>query len=403
MDGPHFLGPFTSWWRLGLFPPCVCVTKATITPENTSWVLWSLTNQEVGWRRMDRSLGSRALRDRAWAAPSGVTWAPAVRVRYLGQAGPLPQGLCWQRTFPKTRPQGGVARDRDHHAEEGLGRQAGRSEERYLSQAQVVARNESRSPARSLPDAPGPFPLFWKHGCQERSPRQPLHVTLKSTLRIILPLLEHPLPTKPMQSPPPEAPVLGIRPQCSCFLMRMGGGGLSAPREHSRTPDADPLCLHDAHLAFSMTSTGQNRTNEPLNFWLSPKRKALWRQKSGGLRALHTWLGEGGCPGPHTPSPHLVPLPCPPAQDQPFQSHRFSRACDHALFAQHTVAGGICSFPSRPRPACSPWPTTVATALRSSAGMKSDALASGHSWDAIWLNSSVLLKSQIISQHSTDI
>lgn len=39
-------------------------------PENTSWILCSLMSQEVGWRRMDRSLGSHVLGDRAWAAPS---------------------------------------------------------------------------------------------------------------------------------------------------------------------------------------------------------------------------------------------------------------------------------------------------------------------------------------------
>ena len=48
---------------------CLC-DEGQHHPENTSWILWSLMNQEVGWRRMDRSLGSRVLRDRAWAAPS---------------------------------------------------------------------------------------------------------------------------------------------------------------------------------------------------------------------------------------------------------------------------------------------------------------------------------------------
>ena len=170
-------------------------------------------------------------------------------------------------------------------------------------------------------------------------------------------------------------------------------GGLPAPRGHSRAPDANLLCLHDALRYFqwlALVKIPYHRTSELLNCWLSSKHKALQRQKSGGLRALHTWLGEGGCPPPHTPSP----VPHPPScvhwlRISLFRVHSFSPTCDHVLFVQHTVACGICSFPSHPRPTCSLWSTIVATALRSSAGMKNDALVLGNLWDTIWLNSYV--------------
>ena len=195
-------------------------------------ILDSLVPDESGGgvEKDGQKLGKSCAQGQSLGGSFVVTWAPSARAKNLGQARPLPPERRRQRTFLKThapaRPQWGVTRDSDHHGWGSAG-EAGGAFRRMVplsgSGSGPECEQKGTDPARSLPDAPGPFPLFWKHGCQKRFPWQPPHVTLKSTLRIILSPPECPLLTKPTRAPPHEAPILGIRPQCSCFLVRIGG------------------------------------------------------------------------------------------------------------------------------------------------------------------------------------
>lgn len=91
VDGPRVMGPFTSWWRLGLFPPCVCVTKATITPKTHPgfsvpwWVRrWGGEGWTEAWEVMcsGTELGRLLQRDLGSVCPGQVAGAgPATPTR----------------------------------------------------------------------------------------------------------------------------------------------------------------------------------------------------------------------------------------------------------------------------------------------------------------------------------
>lgn len=172
------------------------------------------------------------------------------------------------------------------------------------------------TPARSLPDALV-LSTFLKTVCQKRLHRQPPHVTLEVHPADNSVTTRGPLLIKPTQLPPPEAPVLGSRPQCSCFLVRMRArppqGTFQSSRCQSSLPPDFRYFQHQHWSKFLTIGTTVSSLTAGCLQNTKLLGKVRWSQSPSHL----TW--GRGCPPPHTSSRTPIPPPCLLAQDQPFR------------------------------------------------------------------------------------